>query len=156
MKRRSLPVFGGFLVVLLIGGYLLYVSGVGVPHPGDYNPAAKSLNLGRDINLMWQTKRLRSSGDPTHGPNPHASTNRAINAASRVFNTVSLQGKTRDEVVALLGDPKASNNSIYNFPFWPAPQGAMVYRFDSGAYGWQFNITFEDDKVVNVKREWIH
>jgi hypothetical protein len=106
---------------------------------------------------MWETRRLRGTPDATHGPNPRASTDRAINAASRVFNTVELGGKTRDEVVALLGDPRSSSDSIYNFPFWPAPKGSLVYRFDSGAYGWQFNVILGDDgRVREVQRSWIH
>ena len=72
-------------------------------------------------------------------------------------NTVALEGKTRDEVVSLLGDPQASNDSIYNFPFWPAPRGALVYRFDCGAYGWQFNVVFGlRGRLTGVERLWIH
>ena len=110
-----------------------------------------------DIRLMWETQRLGGTPDPTHGPNPRSSTDRAINAASRVFNTVELVGKTREDVIALLGDPKSSSDSIYNFPFWPAPKDSLVYRFDSGAYGWQFNVLFgEGGKVGRVERHWIH
>jgi len=88
---------------------------------------------------------------------PRASTDQAINAASRVFNTVQLVGKTREEVMALLGDPKASNDSIYNFPFWPAPKGSLVYRFDCRFYGWQFNVALDaNSKVRAVERHWIH
>ena len=102
---------------------------------------------------MWETQPLK--GDA--GPNPKGSADTAINAASRVFNTVELVGKTREEVVALLGDPKASNDSVYNFPFWPAPSGSLVYRFDTGAYGWQFNVRFGWWGTVRaVDRLWIH
>jgi hypothetical protein len=74
-----------------------------------------------------------------------------------VFNTIQLLGKTRDEVMTLLGDPKLLNDSVYNFPFWPAPKGALVYRFDNGACGWQFNVVFGDDgRVREVQRHWIH
>jgi hypothetical protein len=60
-------------------------------------------------------------------------------------------------VVELLGDPKSSNDSIYNFPFWPAPKASLVYRFDRGAYGWQFNVMVgQDGKVTKVERFWIH
>ena len=115
----------------------------------DQPPGTKSANLTRDIKAMWATTRLHDEA--------FASTGTAIAAADRVFNTVSLVGKTREEVVALLGDPHTSNNSQYNFPFWPAPKGAMVYRFDCGAYGWQFNILFDRHaKVKSVERKWIH
>ena len=148
------------IAVLAIGGLWLWRA-VGVhwvePHPGRYGDGEKSSDLPADLKLMWETRRLGGTPDPTHGTNPRSSTDRAINAASRVFNTVELAGKTRDEVVAVLGDPKSSNDSIYNFPFWPAPKGSLVYRFDSGAYGWQFNVVFrEDDKVREVERHWIH
>ena len=106
---------------------------------------------------MWETQPLKGNAGPQAGPNPRGSTDRAINAASRVFNSVQLIGKTRAEVTQLLGDPRSSNSSVYNFPFWPAPTGALVYRFDSGSYGWQFNVVFgADDKVSAVDRHWIH
>lgn len=122
-----------------------------------YPDSEKSTDLPSDLNLMRETQRLGGTPDPTHGPNPRSSTDRAINAASRVFNTVKLLGKTRDEVVNLLGDPKLLNDSIYNFPFWPAPKGSLVYRFDNGGCGWQFNVAFGDDgRVREVQRLWIH
>jgi len=117
----------------------------------------KSTDVPRDLKLMWETQPLQGTPDPTHGPNPHASTDKAIEAASRVFNTVKLVGKSREEVVALLGDPKSSNNSVYNFPFWPIRRGALVYRFDCGSYGWQFNVLFDGSgKAKEVQRAWIH
>jgi hypothetical protein len=123
------------------------------PHPRDVDPGEKSSDLPADLKLMWETRRLGGTLDPTHGPNPRCSTDRAINAASRVFNTVKLVGNTRDQVVTQLGDPKSSSDSIYNFPFYGAPPGTLVYRFDSGAYGWQFNVVFGNDgRVREVHR----
>jgi len=128
------------------------------PHPGRYDHGARSTDLAADLKLMWETQPLKGAPDPSHGPNPRASTDRAINAASRVFNTVELLGKTAEDVVALLGDPKVLSDSIYNFPFWPPPKGkSLVYRFDSGAYGWQFNLVLDEDgRVREVERHWIH
>jgi len=127
------------------------------PNPGQVDEGEKATDLASDLKLMWETQRLGGTPDATHGPNPRSSTDRAINAASRVFSTVELVGKSRDDVVAVLGDPKASSDSIYNFPFWPAPKGSLVYRFDTGAYGWQFNVVLRDDgKVREVQRHWIH
>ena len=121
------------------------------------NGLEKSADLKKDSKLMWETQPLRGTPDPSHGPNPRASTQEAIEAASRVFNTVELVGKTREDVVTLLGDPKSSNDSIYNFPFWPAPKGCLVYRFDCGSYGWQFNVVLASDgKVTEIQRAWIH
>jgi hypothetical protein len=116
-----------------------------------------SADLAADLKLMWETQPLRGDAGPHAGPNPRASSDAAIHAASRVFNTVELVGRTRDEVTAQLGDPSTSSDSVYNFPFWPAPSGAMVYRFDTGAYGWQFNVVFGfRGRVTEVRRYWIH
>jgi hypothetical protein len=149
------------LALLLLGGgawlWRAIVVDLIEPHPGQVGEGERSADLASDIKLMWQTRRLGGARDLTHGPNPRSSTDRAINAASRVFNTVDLVGQTPDEIVALLGDPKSSSDSIYNFPFWPAPKASLVYRFDSGAYGWQFNVVFGDDgRVREVQRHWIH
>lgn len=104
-----------------------------------------------DLELMWETQPLPGGGDPTHGPSPRASTDRAIMAAARVFATTNLVGKTPAEVKELLGDPKTASNSAYNFPFYPPPDNAIVYRFDTGAYGNQYHVLIgEDGTVVNV------
>jgi hypothetical protein len=146
------------LVLVLGGGLWLWRRGSPAEaHPFKYDRGQKSSELSADIGRMWETKPLGGRPDPTHGPYPRSSTDRAINAASRVFNAAELKGKSSDDVVALLGDPKSSSDSIYNFPFWPAPEGALVYRFDSGSYGWQFNVAFGDDgRVREVERHWIH
>lgn len=147
---------------------LLALVGVGVwaviawwpePRPGEYPQGKRSINLAADLKRMWETEPMRGTTDPSHGPNPRASTDRAINAAYRVFNTVELVGKTRDEVVELLGDPVASSDSCYRSPyaFWPPPPDAMVYCFTNGAYGRQFDITFDGQgRVDDVKMNWIH
>src|SRR5262249_54404890 len=98
----------------------------------DRRHRAPSADLAADLRLMWETEPLRVPPDWTVGAHQRASTDRAIDAASRVFNTVELVGKTRAEVVALLGDSRTASDSIYNdFPFWPAPRGALVYRFST-------------------------
>jgi hypothetical protein len=43
---------------------------------------------------------------------------------------------------------------VYNFPFYPAPNGCLVYRFDTGAGGWQFNVVFNRDGRVNEVRRY--
>lgn len=112
----------------------------------------KSSNLSADIELMWET----TDGNPETGP---VSTARAINAASRVFNTVDLVGKTGAEVKALVGSPTKSNDSAYRgTAFWPIESRAMIYRFDNGNYGWQINVYCEGDDqlVTKVEKRWIH
>jgi hypothetical protein len=159
MRKRTWLLL--LIAVLVLSGLGLWRTvGVhwGEPHPGEYGVGERSSGLAADLKLMWETRRLDGTPDPTHGPNPRSSTDRAINAASRVFNTVELVGKTREEVIRLIGDPASSSDSIYNqAPFWPAPKGGLVYRFDSGMYGWQFNVVFgEDGRVREVERHWIH
>jgi hypothetical protein len=144
------------VAVLLAGGLAAWraVDRFGpTPFPLHHAEDGTTADLSADLKLMWETQPLK--GDAR--PNPKGSADTAINAASRVFNTVELVGKTREEVVALLGDPKASNDSVYNFPFWPAPSGSLVYRFDTGAYGWQFNVVFGlRGRVTEVQRHWIY
>jgi hypothetical protein len=126
------------------------------PPPGRADPTERSANVPRDIARMWETQPLTGDSGP-RGREARGSTDGAINAASRVFNTVQLAGNSRAEVLKLLGDPRASNDSVYNFPFWPAPAGSLVYRFDCGNYGWQFNVLLDDDDWVStVERHWIH
>src|SRR5262249_24060869 len=100
------------------------------------------------------TRRLPGQHDPSHGKDPRASTPDAVKAASRVFSTVDLIGLTREEVVARIGDPSTSSDSIYNFPFrHRPPHGGMVYRFDTGSYGWQFNLHIDEKgRVSRVER----
>jgi len=91
----------------------------------------------------------------THELQPSAPSAR-LRAASRVFNSVQLVGKTRAEVVGLLGDPQLSSDSIYNFPFYPAQKGSMIYRFDTGSGGWQFDVIFDNNgKVSSIERNGI-
>ena len=109
---------------------------------------AKSSDLSADIKHMWKTVPNRDFP---------VSPVSAINAASRVFETIQLTGKTTNEVFALLGHNKRSSNSGYNFPFFPIADGTVAYRFDCGNFGWQFNLlTDSSGKVRKVERKWIH
>ena len=94
--------------------------------------------------LMWKTKSI-SSGK--------ASTDRAQEAAKRVFDQLNVEGLTKEEIINKIGDPQRSNDSMYNFPFYPVTNGVLVYRFDTGAYGWQFNIHFDSNgKAIHVEK----
>ena len=118
----------------------------------DFDANAMSADLAADLRLMWQTESLGSSEG-------EASTLAAILAASRVFNTVSLVGMTGAETKAVLGSPVTSSVSIYRGqPFWPLRLRGMIYRFDCGTCGWQFNVYCEGDNapVTEVERRWIH
>ena len=159
MKRRRWlwPIVGAVAVIVLSGvAYFVWQT----TREHDFPPMAlfqegdgTSADLATDVKRMWATQPLTGDADPDAGPNPKGSTSDAVAAASRVFNTVELIGKTREEVIALFGDPRASNDSVYNFPFYPAPKGSLVYRFDTGAGGWQFNVLFDSDgRVREVRR----
>jgi hypothetical protein len=147
------------LAALLVGGVWAWraVGRLGhQPLPQHLDEDGRCADLPSDLKLMWETGPMEWVADPARRTN-RASTDQAIQAASRVFNTVELIGKTREEVIASLGDPKTASDSIYNFPFWPAPSGSLVYRFDTGAYGWQFNVVFGfRGRVTEVERHWIH
>ncbi|HVS73454.1 MAG TPA: hypothetical protein VHQ47_19680 [Phycisphaerae bacterium] len=120
------------------------------PQPQD--PGAISSDLAADSKLMWETEHIGGEGTGVPIEHRFASTQRAVDAASRVFNSIDLIGLSREQVMARLGDPRTSSNSIYNFPFYPAPGDDLVYRFDTGAGGWQFNIHFSSGKVSSVDR----
>jgi hypothetical protein len=102
-------------------------------------PSIRSSNLETDLKMMWETS-------------DQASTTKAIEAAERVFATVELLGLNRKKVIELLGDPRTSSDSRYNFPFYPTSCRDLVYRFDNGNYGCQYNVIFGwNDKVRKVQ-----
>jgi hypothetical protein len=125
--------------------------GVALNHRGERADYAtgeqdRSDDLAADVATMWKVDPMGRS------------TQEAIWAASRVFNTVKLVGMHRDRILELLGDARTRRpGGVYNFPFWPAGGGETVYRFDTGAYGWQFNVKLEAAGVcTEVNRLWIH
>lgn len=104
-----------------------------------------STDLPADVKIMWSVDK--------EGRSPQE----AIEAASRVFNTVKLEGMHRDKIIKLIGDASLRPKGIYNAPFWPVGQGATVCRFDTGFYGWQFTLQFDDKGICKkVTRQWIH
>ena len=69
-----------------------------------------------------------------------ASSGKAIEAARRPFKNVSFVGLTREEALTILGDPKTISD--YGVAASPAPDRALVYRFDSGYGGYQYTPSF--------------
>jgi hypothetical protein len=99
---------------------------------------------------MWETEARSSDGQVV-------STHDAQAAAARVFEHVQLKGLSRAQVIQLLGDPERSNKSRYNFAFYPVAgqdggvSDVLIYRFDTGRYGWQFNVRFREGRVSDVE-----
>jgi hypothetical protein len=109
------------------------------------NSQGNSRSIRAGIRRMWETVPME--GDHSQ----KASSIRATQASYRVFTSIKFVGMTRREVIQLLGDPQKSSDSIYNFPFYPASKDKLVYRFDTGSGGWQFNLTFDrHDRVTKV------
>jgi hypothetical protein len=118
----------------------------GEPVRGDASEEDVSTDLAADVNAMWAV-----DGQGRSPPE-------AIPVASRVFNTVNLVGLHRDKIAELVGNPRTRRpGGVYNFPFWPSDRGDLVFRFDTGAYGWQFNVKLDAAGVCTaVDRRWIH
>lgn len=105
-----------------------------------------SSDLLADVKLMWSVdEKGRSTQD-------------SIWAASRVFNTVDLVGKDRNQILAVIGSARTRRpNGYYNAPFFPTDKSDMVYRFDNGSYGWQFNVKMNTNGFcTKVERLGIH
>ena len=102
-------------------------------------------DLSDEIELMWETETLKNGNI--------VSTRRAQESSFRVFKQLEniLIGLTKNEIVELLGNPN-KNRSIYNFSLDSFQNNDLVYRFDTGNCGWQYNIQFgENLKAVQVK-----
>lgn len=165
LSRREMLLMSTAAMVAVAAGFALYFK-FRDPHsdqqtpscsstsgPDDFDEHTKSTDLQADIKLMWETAPSKGTEKVI------ASSDNAIRAASRVFNSVDLVGKTGLEVKALLGSPTKSNESVYRGdPFWPMKERGMTYRFDCGFYGWEFHVYVNGDneRVTEVARHWIH
>jgi hypothetical protein len=106
-----------------------------------------STDLRSDIELMWETER--------HVAGVIGSSEKAIAAAERVFNTVELRGLTKQGVLALLGDPAIRNKTNYAPKTYP-PERQLVYYFDTGNHGMGIDIHFNRSGRVNrVRRHYV-
>lgn len=83
----------------------------------------------------------------------NASSDKACQAARRLFSKVSLVGMARQQVLAILGDPKTISD--YGIPAGSAPDSPLTYRFDTGFGGWEYVIEFRDGIVTSVKENGI-
>ncbi len=119
-----------------------------------------STDLDTDKAKMWKLVEMQTvddTGDVTYFVSPVS----AINAAARVMEAEkkNLIGLKTEEVLLLLKHDPNHRKGSYNFPFWPLNENekAIVFRFDCGRFGWQFDLLMdENDNVVEVRRQWIH
>lgn len=103
---------------------------------------AKSINLEEDLKIMWSVE------EPAPKEGWTKSTDAAVHAAYRVFNTVDLVGLTRSQVAKKLRFDLRTKSYGYGFPFYPVEQDVLTVRIDNGCYGWQYNIKFDSKKRV--------
>ena len=95
-----------------------------------------------DIKAMRETMRSSPSG-------LSVSSGEAERAAMRVFAGIDFVGMSKQEVLAILGDPATISDR--GVPAGPDPDGPLTYRFDTGLDGVQFTVVFEDGEVVSIK-----
>jgi hypothetical protein len=102
---------------------------------------ARDTARSRSANLDEDLKRMREK-------NGDWSTERAINAASRVFQTVHLEGMTEREARRLLGDRRDGGSG-------PPTDGDFGYEFNTGFWGLSVTIHLDENgKVKSVERTW--
>jgi hypothetical protein len=103
----------------------------------------RSTDLSADLKKMW-----RVVPDSQFGVAPVS----AINAASRVFETVDLRGMTLGDVRSALRFQER-NGYGYNFSFSGPKPSKLVFRFDCGAFGWEFELILDaQGRVQSVTR----
>jgi hypothetical protein len=80
-----------------------------------------------------------------------ASSAKAIGSANRLFSKISFLHKTRDEVLAILGDP--ATISDYGIKAKPGKDEDLIYWFDTGYGGTRYTIKFRADRAWSVSLE---
>ena len=98
--------------------------------------------------------RLVARNMDYEGPGFNFSTPEAIRAGRRVFANVDFKGKTKQEVLAILGDPKTL--SAYARGRFKRIQGKLVYCFATGIGGWEYTLLFKDGRVVSVNSQGLN
>ncbi|MDI1312703.1 hypothetical protein [Prosthecobacter sp.] len=98
----------------------------------------------RDRVLIRSTYRLSA-------PVVNASSGEAIQAAHRIFKNIRFVGRSRAQVLAILGDPKTISG--YGVAADAAADSPLTYRFDSGFGGWEYVIRFAKGVVTQVDQK---
>jgi hypothetical protein len=114
-------------------------------------PDARSDDLDADLKLMWEV------GDPVEDRNWVTATPEAVWAANRVFNSIDVVGLKVDELETKVRLHLRSKDYGYRAPFWPVDEGTYFLRFDTGAWGWQFEFPLDaEQRITKMNKQWIH
>lgn len=167
-KRKFWVILGCLLLIGAVGivyfnslnEILTICQGAASDEDLEDGPIRKSSNLAADKKKMWKLVKIKTkddTGDVEYFVSPVS----AINAAARVMESEKdkLIGMNLKQVLKELGHVESHRKGSYNFPFIPLgkDEKAYVFRFDCGAFGWQFDLLCDKDgKVVKVRRQWIH
>jgi hypothetical protein len=127
-EKRVLIITAVLVVTLLVASW--------VARPR-IEPPKLTESVRADIRLMQE--RVDSPG----GTGSFYAPERAIAAAQRVFAALPLIGMTRQEVVAVLGEPAESIA-----PSGSPVRGRLNYRFDGGYGGWEYLLTIDQHSRV--------
>ena len=100
----------------------------------------------QDVALLRDTAPASTTDITLRGSSAEASL-----AARRVFTQIDYVGKSKAEILAILGDPKTV--SSYGIAAQPGENTPLVYRFDSGYGGWQYTLHFTNGVVFRFKEE---
>jgi hypothetical protein len=103
-----------------------------------------------DIRLLRDTTEI-PMGSTQPNKTVKASSAKAIAAANQLFSKISFLHKTRDEVIAILGDP--ATISDYGIKAKPGKDEDLIYWFDSGYGGTRYTIKFRADRAWSVSLE---
>ena len=95
----------------------------------------------RDRVLIRSTYRLPA-------PVINASSGEAHLAAQRIFKNIRFVGVSREQVLAMLGDPKTISD--YGIAADANADSPLIYRFDSGFGGMDYIVRFKNGVVAKV------
>ena len=96
----------------------------------------------KDLTTIRITHKLVS-------PKINASSMEALKAAERIFKNIEFIGMKKQQVLELLGDPETISD--YGIEMKKNQDSPLLYRFDFGFGGSEYQLYFIDGKVIEVK-----
>ena len=100
-----------------------------------YAEEAPNSETAAAIKKMWEVKASDDGFD--------VSTTEAIRSAEQVFASCKLEGLTKAEIDSLLSVSSRSAKYGYRAPFYPPTKDSVVFRFDNGNFGVQYDVVFD-------------